>query len=204
MEDTDEANDEAHVPVVLVVEDEAHVAAVYRRMLASDYEVRTATTGEEALAGLDESVDVVLLDRMLPGISGDDVLAAIRARGVDCRVAMVTAVEPDVDVVRMGFDAYVSKPPTRAELRGTIERLLEAGEYTRELQEYYAALAKRGALTATRNPEVMESAEYAALESEIEELKTRLSQSEDELADDAAFLSIVRSIEDDAETEERT
>jgi len=61
---------------------------------------------------IDETVDVVLLDRMMPGMSGQEVLAAIRERGLDCRVAMVTAVDADFDVIEMGFDEYLGKPRT--------------------------------------------------------------------------------------------
>ncbi|MFU1783778.1 response regulator transcription factor [Haloarcula japonica] len=104
-------------PVVLVVEDETDIADSYELWLNNAYEVYRAETGEVALSRLDDlAVDVVLLDRMLPGISGDEVLDEIRKQGYRCRVAMVSAVQPGIDVVEMGFDGYITKPPDKEEL----------------------------------------------------------------------------------------
>jgi len=102
-------------PLVLVVEDEPDLADLYAAWLGDEYRVRTAYGGQEALDELDEAddeVDAILLDRRMPGLSGDEVLAAVRERGIDCRVAMVTAVEPDFDILKMGFDDYLVKPVT--------------------------------------------------------------------------------------------
>ncbi|EMA28367.1 response regulator receiver protein [Haloarcula japonica DSM 6131] len=110
---------------MLVVEDETDIADSYELWLNNAYEVYRAETGEVALSKLDElAVDVVLLDRMLPGVSGDEVLDEIRKQGYRCRVAMVSAVQPGIDVVEMGFDGYITKPPDKEELRETVERLL--------------------------------------------------------------------------------
>ncbi|MFB6163446.1 MAG: response regulator transcription factor, partial [Halococcoides sp.] len=89
---------------VLVVEDERSTAEAYARVLDDEYAVEVATTGEHALELLDESTDVVLLDRRMPGLSGAEVLAEIAERSVDCRVAMVTAVEPGFDSPLHGFE----------------------------------------------------------------------------------------------------
>ena len=83
------------LPLVLVVEDEPDLADLYATWLKIDYSVRTAYGGEEAVEQLDDEIDVVLLDRRMPGLSGDEVLTKIRERGIDCYVSMVTAVEPD-------------------------------------------------------------------------------------------------------------
>ncbi|MFC4553269.1 response regulator, partial [Halorussus sp. GCM10023401] len=109
--------DESDAPTVLVIEDEPDLGRLYELWLEDDYDVKHVETGEQALSALDDSVDVVLLDRRLPGMSGRAVLEEIRERDVDCRVAMVTAVDPSFDVVEMGFDTYVTKPPDREQLR---------------------------------------------------------------------------------------
>jgi DNA-binding response OmpR family regulator len=90
--------------VVLVVDDEPDVADSYAAFLRDRYDVRTAYGGEPALAALDEDIDVVLLDRRMPDMFGDEVLESIRGRGFECRVAMITAVDPDVDIIDMEFD----------------------------------------------------------------------------------------------------
>ena len=186
-------------PTVLVVEDEPDVAETYELWLAGEYDVRLAASGSEALEAIDEAVDVVLLDRMMPGMSGDEVLAELRERGYDCRVAMVSAVDPDFDIIEMGFDDYVTKPPTKAELVATIEELLAREERTEAVQEYRSLLAKRSALEEQKGAEQLsESEEYAALQARIEAAESSLETAQDQLLDDAKFVGALRAPEDDS------
>jgi len=150
---------------VLVVDDEATIRDMYADMLERFVdEVETAPDGETALSLLDEAVDVVLLDRRMPGRSGDEVLEAIRETGYDCRVAMLTAVEPDEDIALMPFDTYLTKPVTVAELREVIERLLALGDYEAAMEQRFRIAQKLGALeTAKTEGELAESAAYADL-----------------------------------------
>ncbi|MFB6305155.1 MAG: response regulator [Haloferacaceae archaeon] len=191
-------------PTVLVVEDNEDIVETYRLWLFDDFDVRTATDGEAALDAVDGDVDVVLLDRMMPGLSGAEVLARVRDRGYDCRVAMVTAVEPDFDILEMGFDAYLTKPVSESELRETIDRLLARTDYTETLDRYTRLLAKREALRATKSPsELEESEEYAALQAEMEDLNADLDPTVVGLGDDEGFVATLRGIEgEDGETDE--
>lgn len=182
-------------PVVLIVEDEPDVAETYRLWLEDDYDVRVANDGDQGLEMLDASVDVVLLDRMMPGLSGDEVLVEIRDRSLDCRVAMVTAVEPDFDILEMGFDAYLSKPIKSAKLRGTVENLLERSEYDALLQEYYSLVEKQATLESTKShAELENSAEYTALQGEVEDLQGELAETLDGVSDDADFITTIREL----------
>lgn len=122
---------------VLVIDDEERVGQAFALWL-DDYRVETATSGEEGLEMMDEGIDVVLLDRHMPGLSGSEVLERIRETGYGCRVAMVTAVDPDFDIVEMPFDDYVSKPVDREALREVIERLLSVDQYDQQMAELYA------------------------------------------------------------------
>jgi DNA-binding response OmpR family regulator len=186
--------------VVLIVEDEPDVAETYRLCLESSYDVRVAHDGDEGLALLDETVDVVLLDRMMPGLSGDEMLERTREEGIGCRVAMVTAVEPDFDILEMGFDAYLSKPVEGRTLRETVENLLERSEYDSLLQEYYALVEKQATLEATkRRTELEESTEYERLQADITRLREELSETLGGVEDDADFIATIRGIGDDDE-----
>lgn len=157
---------------VLVVEDEPDLADLYAAWLKDDYAVRTAYSGEEAIDYLDDSLDVVFLDRRMPGVSGDTVLETIRERGCDCRVSMVTAVEPDFDIVKMGFDDYLVKPATKEDLIETVERLITRSNYNDKLDEYASLVSKKTALTMEKSPSELESSEeYQELENRIEQLK---------------------------------
>jgi len=183
------------VPVVLIVEDEPDVAETYNLWLADDYDVRIAEDGDAGLDALDEAVDVVLLDRMMPGLSGDEVLERIRDRDLGCRVAMVTAVEPDFDILEMGFDAYLSKPIRSDELHTTVEKLLERSEYDSLLQEYYALVEKQATLeTAKSGAELAESEEYETLKTRIAELQEELSRTLGGVEDDADFITAIQQI----------
>jgi len=171
-EGTDEPSaDEA---TVLVVDDEEGLADLYAIWLRDRYTVETAYDGESALDALDEDIDAVLLDRQMPGVSGDDVLDTIRERDLDCRVAMVTAVEPELDIVDLGFDDYLRKPVDRETLRETVDRLLRRSTYDDTVQQYFAAARKHALLTESNDPTVTESAEFDALEDRLADLRSRL------------------------------
>ena len=127
---------------ILVVDDEEEVADLYTVHLEDRYEVRTTYSGEEALEAIDGSVDVVLLDRRMPDISGDEVLERIRERGLDSRVVVVTAIEPDFDIVDMEFDDYITKPADRSTLQEVVERQLVYDSYDARLREYLQLRSK--------------------------------------------------------------
>ncbi|WP_181684590.1 response regulator [Halorhabdus salina] len=182
-------------PVVLIVEDEPDVAETYNLWLQDQYEVRMAGDGTEALELLDDDVDVVLLDRMMPGLSGDEVLKRIRDSNSDCRVAMVTAVEPDFDILEMGFDSYLTKPIRSDELHETVSNLLERSEYDDLLQEYYSLVEKQATLEATKSSaELAESEQYASLTERVEDLQSDLSQTLGGVENDEDFIATLREL----------
>ena len=187
----------SETPVVLIVEDEPDVAETYNLWLDTDYEVRMAQSGDEGLAELDEDVDVVLLDRMMPGLSGDEVLERIRERDFECRVAMVTAVEPDFDILEMGFDAYLCKPIRSEQLHDTVENLLERSDYDDLLQEYYSLIEKQATLEATKSTtELTDNDEYLQLTERVDDLKGDLSDTLGGIEDDEDFIATLRGLSD--------
>jgi two-component system, OmpR family, phosphate regulon response regulator PhoB len=102
---------------ILVVDDEPDISALVAYHLAREsYRVRTAASGPEALRALEAEVpDLILLDLMLPGASGLDVLREIRRqeRWRDLPVILLTAKREEADRLeglRLGADDYVSKP----------------------------------------------------------------------------------------------
>ena len=179
------SDDEHESPIVLIVEDERGLAELYELWLHDDYEVRTAFDGEHALELVDEAVSVALLDRRLPGLSGDDVLERIREQELDCRVAMVSAVKPDFDVLEMGFDDYVSKPVSQEDLRETVARLVTLATYDRDIREYYALVSKKAALETQKSASELETSEtYMALEGEINDVRAQLDATQTDLCDE--------------------
>lgn len=169
---TDTTNPSSDPPSVLIVEDERSLADLYATWLGERYEVRTAYDGADALGVLDETIDVVVLDRRMPGLSGDELLEELRERDLDCRVVVVSAVSPDFDVVGMGFDEYLVKPIDAADLRSAVERLLERAGYDETVLELYQLVATRTALESQYAvSELEERDEYVELLAEISALQ---------------------------------
>jgi two-component system, OmpR family, alkaline phosphatase synthesis response regulator PhoP len=117
---------------ILVVEDQRDLALGLRANLEVEgYAVDVAPTGEDALRiAAERKPDLVILDIMLPGIDGYDVLAKLRAMRLDAPVLMLTARAEEVDKVRgfrSGADDYVTKPFGVMELLVRIQALLRRG-----------------------------------------------------------------------------
>jgi DNA-binding response OmpR family regulator len=177
------ANEERRT--VLVVDDEPDLADLYAAWLGEGYETRVAYGGSEAIELFDEAVDVALIDRLMPEMSGDEVLEHIRDTGHDCQVAMVTAVEPDFDIIEMGFDDYLVKPILRDELLEAVQNLLSRGDYDSQLRDLYALVSKRAALVTQKSEEELAgSEEYQELEERIEALQADLDRTAMELDSD--------------------
>lgn len=174
---------------MLIVDDEKRVAETYQLRLGSEYETEIALSGEQALQIVDESVDVVLLDRRMPGLSGDEVLEEIRKRGLDCRVVMLTAVDPAVEITEMEFDDYVVKPVERDELRAVVDRALRISEYNDRMQELTSLKLKRNVLEIELPSRELERSEkYRNLVAEIDALEAEIEGMEETLEVDQVDL----------------
>ena len=113
---------------ILVVEDEKSFSEPLAFLLGKEgYEVEVASDGNEAIAKFDKSgADLVLLDLMLPGISGTEVCKQIRATS-NVPIIMLTAKDDEVDKVvglELGADDYVTKPFSPRELLARIKAVL--------------------------------------------------------------------------------
>jgi len=184
--------------VVLIIEDEEAIAQSYERCLEDEYEVRTAQDGDSGLGRLDGSVDVVLLDRMMPGMSGSEVLERIRERPESPRIVMVTAVDPDFDILEMEFDEYITKPPDPDELRETVADLCQQADREARVRRYRSLLNKQSVLEAEKSEaELAENEEYSQLREEIDALEAELDEDNEALLDDATFASELRRLTDD-------
>ena len=117
---------------ILVVEDEQKVAKALKEGLEDErYEAVVAHTGEDAFFRINtERFDMILLDVMLPGRDGLQVLTTIRKRGVETPVLLLTArdtLEDRVTGLNSGADDYLVKPFAFSELLARIRALLRRG-----------------------------------------------------------------------------
>jgi two-component system response regulator RegX3 len=119
---------------ILVVEDEETLSEAIAFLLSKEgFEVSVATSGPEAIATFEKTgADLILLDLMLPGLSGTEVCRQIRAKSA-VPIIMLTAKDSEIDKVvglEIGADDYVTKPYSSRELIARIRAVLRRGELT--------------------------------------------------------------------------
>lgn len=175
-------------PCVLIADRDRRLTELYRHWLAPQYAIRHAHDRDELRRQLDDSVNVVVVDRSLPG--GTDRSPGRLARSADdrCRVVTLTAERPDLEVVDVDCDAIVRKPTSRDTLRSAIETQLERYGQSPEEREYHALESCRAVLEDTYSDGVLEDDDrYARLQSRIEEARADLALDEgDETDEDTA------------------
>ena len=113
-----------HRATVLVVDDEPEMVTLLRDFLNDAFEVITATAGDEALELVDSSIDVVVLDRRMPGLSGDEIAQNLHAGEHSPRLIFLSAIDP-AELTTPEHDDYLQKPISREELIDAIESVLE-------------------------------------------------------------------------------
>ncbi len=124
-------------PRILVVDDEKRIRDGCTAVLAAEgYEVNVAENGSQGLEMLlREHYDVVLLDLMMPGISGMEVLARVKTSHPDTAVIVITGyatVEHSIEAMKKGALDFIPKPFTPDQLRVVVAKAIE---YTRTLQD---------------------------------------------------------------------
>jgi two-component system response regulator PilR (NtrC family) len=133
---------------ILVVDDEEILQDVLGLLLRREgYRPLFAKSGEEALLALDrEPIDLVLLDVMLPGLSGIEVLRQIRQRDPDQVVIVITAyssIEGAIEAMREGAFHYIPKPFKNEEVLLTVKKALEQRRLTRENRQLREQLGRK-------------------------------------------------------------
>ncbi|BCY11600.1 response regulator transcription factor [Actinoplanes sp. L3-i22] len=117
---------------ILLVEDEAALAAMLRDALAAEgLAVDVAGTGPDGLwAGIEHPYDVIVLDIMLPGLSGYEVCRRLRARGIRTPILMLTAKDGEHDqgdALDLGADDYLTKPFSLVVLLARLRAVVRRG-----------------------------------------------------------------------------
>lgn len=132
---------------ILIIEDEPDMIKGLRDNLEfEDYQVDSAMDGNEGLdKALNNYYDLILLDIMLPGISGFDICRSIRDKGVDTPVIIISARSEEIDKVlglEMGADDYIIKPFGLRELLARIRANLRRSATSSQVESAYIKIGK--------------------------------------------------------------
>jgi DNA-binding NtrC family response regulator len=134
---------------ILIVDDEEVLRDVLDAVLRRDgFDVAMAASGEEALSVLDadDAVDLVILDIMLPGISGIDTLRAIRIANPNLPVIVITAyssIDGAIEAMKHGAFHYIPKPFKNEEVILTVNKALEQRRLSKENERLKAELSEK-------------------------------------------------------------
>ncbi len=133
---------------LFVIEDDPTLRLMLQRVATTrwGFDCREFSTGEDALPELDESVDAVLLDLVLPGKSGMTVLAAIKERFHDLPVIVLSAqerIETAIQTLRQGATDYFTKPPDLVRLEASLHNAIQAYDLAREVSRLRGMLAAK-------------------------------------------------------------
>lgn len=181
--------------VVLIAADEPAIVDGPASRLEEHYRVRRAYGGQEALDALDEAVEVALLDPRIPDHSGDEIVSRLRHEESDCRVAMLTGIDPPSDIAEMGFDDYLRRPVEEDELVDCVERLLARRDYDTGLREFYS-VARRIALLETEHDDatLADHDSYRHLLDRRDALRNRLDRTLADLREQEGYAVAVNEI----------
>src|SRR6188472_3843074 len=134
---------------ILIVDDEEVLREVLDAVLRREgFDVVMAASGEEALSVLDtdDAIDLVIVDIMLPGISGIDTLRAVRISNPHLPVIVITAyssIDGAIEAMKHGAFHYIPKPFKNDEVVHTVNKALEQRRLTRENERLKAELSDK-------------------------------------------------------------
>ena len=168
---------------VFIIDDEEEMIVLLEGYLGDHYTVESETSAARALQKIDSTVDVVLLDRKMPEMPGDEALGLLREEGFDVQVAMITGVKPTEEIMEMPFDDYMVKPVEEPEVLGLVDTLMTRKQYHRASQRLFRNVAKKKALeqvdrTATEEYDQLVE-QTAKLRAEIDLILNEVSQDMD-------------------------
>jgi len=182
---------------ILIAEDDQPLRELYEAWLPADDTVRSAANGQEALERLDDTVDIILLDRQMPQLSGAELLEVVDDREYDCQSAMITGVEPGFDILELKCEAYLTKPVSKPEVRTTVDRLHQLDAYSEPLQEYFALVSKKAVLEQHKRPtELAEHSRYDELVETVAAMRERLA--DESAAFDDGYQELLAAVDTEA------
>lgn len=168
---------------LLIVDDEVHILELLRYNLESNgFEVISAESGEEALAIIKSTeIDGVVLDLMLPGIDGIEVLRQIRiSENMRLPVIMLTAKNEEIDAIiglEMGADDYIGKPFRTREFVSRVKSVLRRAQLKEESRNTITEIPKNGLFVNAQTHQIFNDGDELILTLKEYELLEKLVKS---------------------------
>ena len=168
---------------ILIVDDEIHILELLKYNLESNgFEVLEAETGEEALAIIDaQALDCVILDLMLPGVDGIEVLRKVRqSENKELPIMMLTAKNEEIDAViglEMGADDYVGKPFRTRELISRVKSIIRRSEARKTIEPQHQLIEQENLKLNLETHQIFKSGEELFLTLKEFELLEKLMKS---------------------------
>lgn len=108
---------------VLIVDDNDDIRNLYAIWLTHDFDVRTAPNGEAVLSSLETPMDLVVLDRNMPGRSGLEVATELREGGLADSILMVSSARREFELSSSPVNGYIQKPASREDVLSAVRSL---------------------------------------------------------------------------------
>lgn len=135
------------IDLLLVDDDEELRDNMVRFFSRQGYQVSDCSRGEQVLELAERrNFDVIVLDMMMPGISGLEVLQRLRARGHEAEIVMLTGqgtIETAVEAMKLGATEFLTKPVSLKDLDRLVQKCVRSARLTRENQQLRAALKQQ-------------------------------------------------------------
>ena len=142
----------SELELLLVDDDDVLRGDMAEFFAAQGHRVAEASTGEDALDLAEQrAFDVVVLDMLMPGCSGLDVLKTLNERNAECEVVVLTGeatVESAVEAMKLGAREFLSKPVRLKDLDRLVRKAYESGQLRKENRQLRAALRRQQAPTS--------------------------------------------------------
>jgi DNA-binding HxlR family transcriptional regulator len=175
------------LPRVLVVDDDPRQVELLSSWLGTEYEVVTATDGDSAREALDYSIDVAIIDRRLPDMTGDQIVENARRVGICPPTAFLSSADVSVAATELPVDMLLSKPAKHDALLDAVNLLYRMNELSALGRKIQAREHRHQFVRETQGPAVVTTPEYEQAEAELEALR---AEWEEELEDRDAWRSL--------------
>jgi len=168
---------------ILIVDDEIHILELLKYNLESNgFDVIEVETGEEALAIIEtQALDCVILDLMLPGVDGIEVLRKVRqSENKELPIMMLTAKNEEIDAViglEMGADDYVGKPFRTRELISRVKAIIRRSEARKTIEPQHQIIEQENLKLNLETHQIFKSGEELFLTLKEFELLEKLMKS---------------------------